>query len=202
MKASLALIIMAKAPIAGQVKTRLKGHMSGKERARLYRTLLEGTVGKLRDLPGIDTYITFWPEDWREYFSGFGLPAFPQEGDGLGPRMHNALKKVLGMGYEKAVLVGADIPELSGDVVAEALGLLSDSDIVFGPAEDGGYYLVGLKRPRMEIFEGITWSEETTLSQTLRKADALGLRAALAKTLYDIDAPEDLKRLKGAAPEE
>jgi rSAM/selenodomain-associated transferase 1 len=186
-KNASALIIMAKAPIGEHVKTRLKGYLDDDET----------TVAKLRDVPGVDTHMTYWPVDAGEYFSRFGLPAFPQEGAGIGMKMHAALEKVLSEGYQKAALVGVDIPGLKAEVVLKAIGLLADHDVVFGPTEDGGYYLVGLKAPEKGLFEDIEWSAETTLSRSLERAGELGLSAALADTLYDIDTARDLERFRG-----
>lgn len=191
---SNALIIMAKSPRKGDVKTRLAGHMPEGERLGLYVSLLKTTIEKLKEIPGVDTLISYYPPEEAGYFSVFGLGAFPQSGGDIGERMYNALGKVLEQGYEKAVLVGVDIPGLSPSIVLRAFELLRKSDLVFGPARDGGYYLVGLKEPVREIFEGIPWSTATTLKDTLKKASALGYSAALTETLSDIDTVEDLKR--------
>jgi rSAM/selenodomain-associated transferase 1 len=193
MKNTDALVILAKVPDSGTVKTRLKGQMTDRERVGLYTSLLEGTVLKLGRIPGVDSYISYSPAGSREYFSSFGLPMFPQlEGD-LGERMYRALKTVLANGHERAALVGVDIPDITADTVLEALGLLAESDMVFGPAEDGGYYLVALKTPIEEIFRGIRWSTPETLRQSLQRAEEHGYRVALADTLHDIDTIEDVK---------
>jgi rSAM/selenodomain-associated transferase 1 len=187
-----AVIIFAKSPRSEDVKTRLAGRLSREERLGLYRSLLESTVEKLRRVPGADTFISYTPPEEGEYFEGFGLRTFPQAEGDLGLKMHDALARVLGEGYEKAVLVGVDIPELSAAIILRAFGLLEGIDVVFGPATDGGYYLVGLKRPAGEVFTGIEWSTGTTLSKSVAKAGAAGLGVAYADTLSDIDRPEDL----------
>jgi rSAM/selenodomain-associated transferase 1 len=191
---SHALIIMAKSPRQGDVKTRLAGHMAEGERLGLYVSLLKSTIEKLKEVPGVDTFISYYPPEDAGYFSGFGPGTFPQSGGDIGERMFNALQKVLNKGYKKAVLVGVDIPRLSPSIVLRAFELLTESDLVFGPARDGGYYLVGLKEPVREIFEGIAWSTSRTLGETLKKASALGFRAALTELLSDIDTVDDLKR--------
>ncbi len=191
-----ALGIMAKSPEAGQVKTRLRGHLPDHERVALYRELLSGTVARLRDIRGVDTWITYAPEGGAEYFARFGLPRFAQEGAGLGERMHNALAHLLGMGYAQAVLVGSDIPGLTGETVVGAIGILDGHDCVFGPSEDGGYYLVALRAPAPELFAGVHWSSPDTLEQTLARARELGLRVGLAPTLWDLDTPADLARYR------
>jgi rSAM/selenodomain-associated transferase 1 len=188
-----AVIIFAKSPRVEDVKTRLAGRLSRDERLGLYRSLLENTVEKLRRVPGADTFISYTPPEDGDYFEGFGLRTFPQAEGDLGVKMHAALSRVLGEGYEKAVLVGVDIPGLSAAVIGRAFGLLEGSDVVFGPATDGGYYLVGLKRPAREVFAGIEWSTATTLERSVEKALAAGLGVAYADTLSDIDRPEDLE---------
>jgi rSAM/selenodomain-associated transferase 1 len=189
-----ALIILAKAPLAGLAKTRLRGYLSDSERLMLYTAMLEDTIDVLKCISGVDTFVAYAPDDSGEYFSAFGTGMFVQSGGDIGQRMHSALGRVLSEGYQKAVVVGVDIPGLRPEVVLRALELLSESDLVFGPSEDGGYYLVGCKRPVREIFEGIEWSTRLTLAQSLEKAAHLGLTTAFTGTLMDIDTPEDLKR--------
>jgi rSAM/selenodomain-associated transferase 1 len=188
-----ALIIFAKSPEAGNVKTRLAGHIDDEERLRLYTSMLDDTLKKLRDIPGADTFISYAGSEG--YFRKFGLRMFPQSEGDLGEKMHLDISKVLGMGYEKAVLVGVDIPGLSADIITNAFKLLDGCDVVFGPASDGGYYLVGLKTAVEEIFTGIQWSTRTTLRETLSKAKEAGLSIDLTDILSDIDRPEDLGRL-------
>jgi rSAM/selenodomain-associated transferase 1 len=189
-----ALLIMAKAPQGANVKTRLRGSLPDAERTELYRRLLEGTVSRLRDIPGVDTLITYHPPGSEGHFRAFGLPVFPQSGGDLGRRMHEAINEALSRGYRQAALVGVDIPGLDADVVLTAFSLLEESDVVFGPARDGGYYLVGLKSPAPGLFEGVRWSSENTLKDSLERARSLGLAASLAEALSDLDTPEDLRR--------
>lgn len=189
-----ALVIMAKSPQGANVKTRLRGSLSEAERTELYRRLLEGAVSRLRDVPGVDALIACDPPGSEGYFRAFGLPVFPQSGGDIGRRMHEAVKEALTRGYRQAVLVGVDIPGLDAEVVLGAFSLLEESDVVFGPARDGGYYLVGLKSPAGGLFEGVRWSSENTLRDSLDRARSLGLAASLARTLSDLDTPEDLKR--------
>ena len=191
-----ALVIMAKAPHPGNVKTRLKGSLTDEERMALYERLVHGTVERLRDIEDTDTFITYTPREHSEYFSRFGLSMFVQEGSGLGERMHLALTHVLGMGYEAAALVGVDIPGLGPVEVQEAIRLLARADVVFGPALDGGYYLVAMHRPLPEVFGHIEWSVPDTLRQSLDRAAGAGLSTALGPVLGDVDTPEDLADLE------
>ncbi len=188
---------MAKAPEPESVKTRLKEYLTDKERVALYERMLNDTVERLRQVPGTDTFITYSSIanlDNGEYFNRFGLPLFPQDGEGLGARMLLALERVLQMGYSRAALVGADIPGLGPGEVMEAIELLDHADAAFGPAADGGYYLVAMKNPHAEVFMDIEWSTPDTLTQTLRRAADAGLITALGPVLEDVDTAEDLRR--------
>ncbi|GBD98261.1 2-phospho-L-lactate guanylyltransferase [bacterium BMS3Abin07] len=196
-----ALIIFAKAPEKDNVKTRLAGYLSDKQRVELYEKLLTETIESLRKIEDIDTFLCYSPRDSDSYFSSFGVEMFSQSGRDLGERMDNALSTTLDRGYCNTVLVGVDIPGLSRDVVRSALALLADNEIVFGPAQDGGYYLVGVKKRIHEIFTGIQWSTGDTLKQSVEKARHYGYSMALTKTLSDIDTIGDVIK-SGYMPEE
>jgi rSAM/selenodomain-associated transferase 1 len=194
MKKNNALIILAKYPDPDEVKTRLIGSMPDKKRLELYVYLLDNTVRKLMTVPGVDSFISYSPRSSERYFSGFGLEVFPQSEGDIGERMFNAINLVLGSSYQRAVLVGVDIPDISDMIVLKAFELLLDCDIVFGPVRDGGYYLVGLKTPIREIFRDVEWSTEKTLKQSMEIASACGYRVALTETLDDIDTIEDVNK--------
>lgn len=194
MKDNNALIIIAKLPQRDSVMTRLIGSMSDEKRIELYIYLLEHTIQKLKEIPEVDTFISYSPPGADSYFSRFGLNLLPLSKGDLGKRMFNAMSKVLTEGYQKAVLVGVDIPELSSSIILKAFELLSDNDVVYGPAKDGGYYLVGIKTLVKEIFQDVQWSTDQTLKQSLERAKICGCRVAMTETLYDIDTIEDVKR--------
>ncbi len=185
---------MAKHPYAAPVKTRLNGHISDEKRISLYVNLLDSTVAKLKDIPGTDTFISFFPSDEQKYFERFGLPVFPQSNGDIGDKMHQAFLKVHGDSYKKAAVVGVDIPELSRNIILRAFELLDRSDIVFGPAADGGYYLVAIKSPEEKIFTGIQWSSHNTLSQSFEAAARHNFVVELVETLSDVDTIEDAKK--------
>lgn len=185
---------MAKHPYAAPVKTRLNGHISDEKRVSLYVELLDSTVAKLKNIPETDTFISFFPPDKQEYFDRFGLPVFPQADGDIGDKMHQAFLKVYGIGYQKAAVVGVDIPKLSKDIILRAFELLDRSDIVFGPAADGGYYLVAMKSPEERIFTAIQWSSHNTLRQSFDAAARHNLVVELVETLSDVDTIEDAKK--------
>jgi len=189
-----ALIIIAKYPEEKNVKTRLKGLMPDEKRLALYVSMLENTLRKLKSVPGVDTYIAYAPESGKNYFTrfGVGLILLP-EGD-LGMRMFHAFRELFKTGYRRAVLVGADIPDLSSAIILKAFMILSLDDIVYGPAKDGGYYLVGMRKLIKEVFEDVPWSSNQTLNRSIERARQSGYNVALTETLSDIDTIDDVKR--------
>ena len=109
--------------------------------------------------------------------------------------MHAAFASAHREGCERCVLVGSDMPHLAGDTVAEAFERLADADLVLGPAEDGGYYLIAMRKPE-DVFEGVAWSTRDVLAQTVERARSLGLRVSLLAPGFDVDDVEDLERLR------
>ncbi|RJQ45301.1 MAG: glycosyltransferase [Nitrospiraceae bacterium] len=189
-----ALIIIAKYPEKGQVKTRLNGHLSDEDILKLYISLLKQTVSKLNNIPYADTFIAFAPANAEDYFLHFGVSLIPlNEGD-LGVRMFNSFNHVFSSGYKKAVLVGADIPDITPAIIQKAFDILSGNDTVFGPAKDGGYYLVGMRKLIREIFLNVPWSSAQTLKKSIEQANKFGYSAGLTEMLSDIDTIEDVKR--------
>lgn len=194
MKNHNALIVIAKYPEKESVKTRLKDSMSDDDRIKLYVNFLNQTMEKLGSVPGVDTFIAFAPEDREEYFKQFNVNLIPlHEGD-LGVRMLEAFRIVFSSGYQKAALVGVDIPDLTASIVLNAFDALADNDLVYGPATDGGYYLVGMSRLIKEVFESVPWSSVRTLRKSLDQAITFGYSVGFTEMLSDIDTIEDLKK--------
>lgn len=189
-----ALIIIAKYPRKENVMTRLKGVMPDDKRLCFYESFLKKAVLELRSIPLVDTFIAFAPAHSEGYFSRFGLGIIPLPPGDLGTRMFYAFQAVFDKGYCRAALVGVDIPDLRRDIITKAFHLLSSHDVVFGPAEDGGYYLVGISSPIREIFEDVPWSSAETLQKSLEKARLHRYRVGFTDTLSDIDTPDDLRK--------
>lgn len=139
-----------------------------------------------------NTTIFYHPPDSGSEFKawlGKELHYAPQLGNDLGERMYNACL----LTYPgQMVLIGGDCPEITTEIILQAFQALKTCDIVIGPATDGGYYLIGLSRPRAELFQGINWGTEKVFHQTLQKVQALQLSCQILPTLRDVDAPEDL----------
>ncbi|RII26362.1 MAG: hypothetical protein CXR31_11775 [Geobacter sp.] len=194
-----ALIIFAKRPVPGQVKTRLIPHLAADEAARFYECMLRDTISRTSRLAGIDRLIFFMEEpEAVGYFHRLapGIPLFPQQGEDLGERMANAFRSAFSCGYREVVIIGSDSPDLPLPCMESAFVRLvtGEAEAVFGPSDDGGYYLVALNKMHAELFSGIEWSRSDVLAKSLVKVAEAGIRAALLPGWYDVDRIEDLKR--------
>jgi uncharacterized protein len=202
--ANSALIIFAKAPEPGRVKTRLCPPLTWDEAATLHGSFvldtLECTKAAIaKERLAVDRYIACFPSASLAFFKileeRHGLRLLNQVGDDLGQRMHRAFTDLFGRGYRQVFIVGTDVPTLPLTVYHQALSLLASHDLVLGPASDGGYYLIGLKRPVPELFTDVPWSTANVFAATCRNASALGLTVGLLKEWRDIDVAEDLRAL-------
>ena len=136
------------------------------------------------------------------------IGSFRQEGGGLGSRMQHAFTQTFAAGYHRAVIVGTDHPSLPRTFIEEAFERLeSDDDIVIGPAEDGGYYLLGMREAHPLLFEEMEYGHGTVFDETMQRIGKTAARAGVLQPWYDVDRPDDLKRLvrdldasSGAAP--
>lgn len=189
------LLVFAKAPRPGGVKTRLGAVLAADLAAALYRAMAEAVLVRTREAPCART-VFFAPGEAEAEMAAW-LPhetLVPQEGDDLGARMAAAFTWAFGTGATKVVLVGTDVPGLSDEHVRAALLALDAHDVVLGPARDGGYYLVALRRPAPALFEGVAWGTADVLAQTLARAEAAGLAVAPLAPLGDVDELADLRR--------
>ena len=193
------LVIMAKKPIVGFTKTRLCPPLLPHQASALYEALLLDTIALGTDLKGVDLAIAVTPSDSSDYFQTIAPPdalLLPVDCPDIGSCLSQVMEKLIGNDYKKAFAINSDGHSLPPDYLHQAVRSLDDCDLVLGPSEDGGYYLVGVKRHQPDVFTGITWSTSNVLSQTLSKASNLGLRVALLPEWYDIDTWEDFVRLE------
>ena len=192
------LIMFTRYPRAGAVKTRLIGALSAGGATAVHRRLAEHAAAQMRLLMvtrpvvaevhytgGTPAQMTAWLGRDLVYRS-------QTEGD-LGARLDHAFAAAFDGGTRAVIIMGSDCPDLTAQVLTHAFDRLTDSDIVLGPAGDGGYYLIGLKRRTPELFTDIPWSTDTVLDSTKDQARRLGLQVALLETLADVDRPEDLQ---------
>lgn len=199
-KHPLSIIIFAKAPVAGQVKTRLIPYLHAVQAAALHKNLVEHTLSTA--IKDRQNNVELWctPDVQHPFFKlceeRYNVVLKKQQGTTLGERMTHAFNETLQ--YSRfAIILGTDCPILSISDIEHALEKLQHAyDAVISPAEDGGYALLGLAVPRPELFEGINWGHDNVLSQTRHIINKAKLRYCELNTLWDIDRPEDYERLK------
>jgi rSAM/selenodomain-associated transferase 1 len=157
------------------------------------------TLAKAARLADLDAYL-FYEEDARaaSYFSGLpgGMTCLPQQGHDLGERMAAAFRRLFDKSYDAVAIIGTDSPDLPMEFVREAFRLLASgqTDVVFGPSEDGGYFLLAMKRLHDGLFRDVPWSSGVVLQRSLERAAAAGVRAALLPVWHDVDTADDLHR--------
>jgi rSAM/selenodomain-associated transferase 1 len=161
--------------------------------------MIQDSIKMTRSLSGITPFIFFQDGPGAAgYFETIApeILSTPQRGENLGMRMKNAFDEIFGRGFTEVAIIGTDSPDLPVEHIFEAFSLLEyeHTDVVFGPAEDGGYYLLALKRVWDGLFTGLPWSSETLLSESVEAAKDLCLGASFLPTWHDIDTAADLKR--------
>lgn len=198
MKKVRKLIIFVKNEEAGKTKTRLAASIGDEEALDVYRKLLVHTFRQTVPLHKVQKevwYSRFKAE--QDIWSKGDFTKRIQEGERLGERMANAFKKVFDTdNRQKVLIIGSDCAELTTEVVEKAFEELDKSDIVIGPAKDGGYYLLGMKHYYPDLFNGIAWSSEHVFDQTRAKVHRLGLSCAILEELNDVDTLEDWKQVR------
>ena len=193
------LLVFAKAPVPGLVKTRLAADVGVDEAARVYRTMGRRIVDRVRTGPQ-RTLVCFDPPDAqplvRRWLGDANLEFWPQEGTDLGERMMLAFRRAFG-GADRVCVIGTDVPDLGRSQVSAAFNALERCDVVFGPANDGGYYLLALGRPVPSLFQDMAWSTASVLRESLARAHAAGLVVECLAPLDDVDTAADLQRHPG-----
>ncbi|UCC87386.1 MAG: TIGR04282 family arsenosugar biosynthesis glycosyltransferase [Anaerolineales bacterium] len=203
-----ALLIVAKRPTSGRTKTRLVPPLSAEEAAALYECFLQDPLDVARHVPGVQRVVAYLPAGAQAYFANLApdFELIQQEGSGLGARLDNALTRYLNSGYRRVVIMNSDGPTLPPRYLTAAFeALAGETDLVLGPSEDGGYYLIGLKRPAPRLLREVPMSTPQVAADTLALAAELGLRSKLLPSWYDVDDAVSLARLTSelteAAPE-
>ena len=203
-RAAAALVIVGKAPEPGRTKTRLSPPLTLEQGARLYAGFLLDTVALGVGLGWGGVTLIYPPRPGAaEELSRLLPPELgarvrlqPQPGEGLGAALAGAFSSHLAEGFARVVLIGSDNPSLPPALVEEARAGLADHDLVIGPSEDGGYYLIGMARPHLGVFERITWSTHLVYGETLARARELGLSVLSLPAWYDVDTVAELRRLR------
>ncbi|NEP63888.1 MAG: glycosyltransferase [Symploca sp. SIO2G7] len=191
------LIVFTRYPEPGKTKTRMMPILGAEGAAMLQRKLTENTLLRVKELAAyrplsIEVHFTGGTEQQMQAWLGSDWSYQPQvEGD-LGERMASAFATSFAAGITRVVTIGIDCPDLKASLLEQAFETLKIYDLVLGPAEDGGYYLIGLKRMIGELFVGISWGTSQVRQQTVEIANQLNLKTAFLPLLKDIDRPEDL----------
>jgi rSAM/selenodomain-associated transferase 1 len=192
------LLVFAKAPIPGEVNTRLIPYIGADKAAQLQEELIHSRLKNISEKNICHVQLWCSPDTDVDFFAAchelYGVDLFKQEGVDLGGRMSSAICKSLEK-FKHVVLVGTDAPALSVDAIDDAINVLKNSrDIVLVPAEDGGYVLIGMSQFYKEIFLSVPWGTDRVLRKTRGNIVALGLKHCELKECWDIDRPEDYER--------
>jgi uncharacterized protein len=192
-----ALILFARDPILGKVKTRLSPFLEEDVVLKLYTCFLQDSLDNIRQVENVDRFVGVAPSNESGFFNrtlGSDIRMFVQEGENLGDKMRWAIQDRFAEGYERVIIIGSDSPSLPASYISQAVG--SDKDMVLGPSTDGGYYLIGMQGKVVEVFNDVTWGTETVLQETCGHLAQNRASLELLPVWYDIDTPEDLKFFK------
>lgn len=192
-----ALIVVAKRPAPGKTKTRLCPPLTPDLASALYESFLFDTLDQMRQVTNSRRVIAYLDE--RDYFQHLApdFELIPQEGQDLGERLDRALTSYLSRGYERAVIMDSDSPTLPPPYLSQAFDVLADgADVVLGPCDDGGYYLIGIKRPAPRLLREVHMSTPTVAAETMALAKEEGLKLISLPTWYDVDDAASLSRLR------
>jgi len=197
-----ACVVMAKEPRVESTKTRMSPPLTLEEAAGLYEALLKDTLTLVGSLAGVQMAVAVTPPDGLAYFEDLTPPntlLLPIEGRDIGHCLSQVFERLFeagdNRGFDRVLALNSDGPSLPAGYIQQAVQALEGSDLVFGPSEDGGYYLVGMKELHPTLFEGIDWSTERVLAQSLARAQDLELVVRQTPVWYDVDTASDLARL-------
>jgi rSAM/selenodomain-associated transferase 1 len=203
-----AIIVFTRFPVEGKVKTRLAKNMGNKFAVSFFKACAEHTFKELLKVKetGSELFlfcseeneielVKQWTENNFNYYS--------QQGKDLGLKMYNAFNTVFKKGYKKVIIIGTDAPDISMNIIQSAISVLDNCSVVIGPANDGGYYLLGFKSKLVDLFSGIEWSTDSVFDNTIEKLNNSKIKYFMLGELTDIDTMEDLqywlKHYKGDA---
>lgn len=191
------LLIFTRSPVLGEVKTRLQPDYSQEQSLTVHKNLLLNTLAHTKKLDGIDVELCCTPDRTTMFFlnceNNFPIELSNQYGADLGEKMAFSFSVAL-QTYENVVVIGTDCPDIDADYISRAFSELSVNDAVIGPAIDGGYVLLGLRKFSTEIFQGIVWGSGTVFIQTENALNDLSWSYKELDIMHDVDRPEDLQR--------
>jgi hypothetical protein len=194
---------MSRAPVAGKTKTRLESHLKTEECAELHQAFLKDINSKFLNLKKmysrLDLYLSYTPAESSDLFVEIIDEQFiriPQRGKDLGERMFNAAADAYQKSKLPVIITGSDLPLLDIDIFKEALAGLKERDIVIGPSEDGGYYLIGMKKAEKFLFDFESWGNASVLEETIRQASRHNLKSHFLPEVSDVDTFKELLELR------
>lgn len=192
------VLFFVKYPEPGMVKTRIADMSSPEAAADFYRVFVEEKLAELKAGCDADIIVCYYPESAGQVMCswlGKGYRFLGQKGGDLGRRMENAFREAFFMGYDRAVLAGSDIPGLTCEIIGAALDGVDRDTASIGPAEDGGYYIIGFHRSGFvpEVFRKVEWSAGDVFSNTVDRLEEAGRRCAGLPQLDDLDTIEDVE---------
>jgi uncharacterized protein len=190
------LIVFAKSPEAGKVKSRLVPTLSPEAAARLHEAMVGDTLARVQELEG-EFDIELHTDAFSEHWSSAAFPRKLQASGGLGDRLYSALHAGLSRGHPLVVITGSDAPTLPASHLQELARL--EADVALGPCADGGFYAIASRRLDAAMFDGVVWSDARTLDQTCDSIRRCGLSVRIGPEWYDVDTPDDLLRLSADA---
>ena len=193
------LIIFLKAPRPGAVKTRLAKAIGAPAAGVAYRQLVETLLNQLQGIDGVE--LCFTPDDAADEVQHWlkeGWSSGPQGDGDLGQRLQFAFERAFQAGAKRVAIIGSDCPAVRVEDIREAWGALQTHDVVLGPATDGGYWLIGLRRPQPSLFRDIHWSTKDVFAQTMRRVQHAGLRVELLRELADVDTDREWRAFLAA----
>jgi uncharacterized protein len=196
-RGKIQLILFTRLPREGRTKTRLIPALGAAGAARFHDRLARHTVRRAEAfrvvMPQVEIVIRLEGGTIQEGEAWLGNYHFREQGEGdLGARLEQAVSDSFAEGVEKVIVIGTDCPELDVDTLIDAVHILEKKSVVFGPAFDGGYYLVGLTKPCAQIFQNIAWGGADVLAQSLTAAASADRSVGLLRALPDVDVPDDL----------
>lgn len=186
-----AIIIFVRNPQLGKVKTRLATTLGDEKALNIYKELLNHTK-EITSQTTADKHVFYFDKiEEKDLWNAPGFFKCLQCNDELGGKMKNAFKELFNMGYEKVAIIGSDCFELTTAIIEEAFALLKNKDVVIGPAKDGGYYLLGMKKLIEPVFENKQWSTESVFNETINDLTENSFSFASLPALTDVDTEED-----------
>lgn len=197
-----AIILFTRIPVAGKTKTRMMPFLSAEECAELHACFIQDAYRACKGADA-DIVVFYMPEGELQNLKDLleeDLIYRKQEGENLGEKMKHAIEQTLALGYEHVVLIGTDIPQVTSDILNQALDDLQEADVVINPTADGGYYLIGMKKTHDQVWNVQRYGTNTVIDDTLAQMEKANLKVKMGKVCMDMDTKEDLQALYQELP--